>query len=122
MTATTAANVTLIDAEHGARPVEGRVDGERALVATTALEDATGWVLKPEGLCRGAVCVPVRDRDALVADGMIDLAAFAAALRRPIVVDAAEGVAAIGVPVEDRIAAMESLEAPDFDLPDVEDR
>jgi len=122
MTSTTAASVTLIDAEHGARPVEGRFDGDRAWVAAAALEAATGWVLKPEGLCRGAVCVPVRDRDTLVADAMIDLKAFAAALRRPIVVDAAERVAAIGVPVEDRIAAMESLEAPDFELPDVEDR
>ena len=122
MTSTTAANVTFIDAEHGARPVEGRVLDDRVLVAPQALLAATGWQLKPEGLCRGMVCVPVRDPDALLVDGMIDLAAFAAVLRSPLVVDVEEGIAAIGVPAEDRIAAMTSLQAPDFELPDVADR
>ena len=77
-------------------------------------------MLKPEGLCRESVCVPVRDREALVVDGSIDLAAFAAALHRPVVVDAAEGVAALGVPAAERVAAMETLEAPDFELPDLD--
>ena len=79
-------------------------------------------MLKPEGLCRGPVCVPVRDRDALVVDGAVDVAAFAAALRRPVVVDAVLGVVALGVAAAERVAAMESLEAPDFELPDVEDQ
>ncbi len=110
----------LIDAEHGARPVAGRIDGDRLLVEPAALEAVTGWVLKPEGLCRESVCVPVRDREALVVDGAIDLVAFAAALHRPIVIDAAEGAAALGVPAAERVAAMESLDAPDFELPDIE--
>jgi peroxiredoxin len=122
MTSTTAASVILIDAERGARPVDAGIDGVRVLVAPEAIEAETGWVLKPEGLCRGSVCVPVPDRAALVADGRIDVAAFAAALRRPIVVDAAEAVVAIGVPAVERVAAMESLAAPDFELPDIEDR
>ena len=63
--------------------MEARIDGDRVLVDPASLEAATGWVLKPEGLCRGSVCVPVRDRDALVVDGAIDVAAFAAALAAP---------------------------------------
>jgi peroxiredoxin len=118
----TASTATLIDAERGAHEVPATIEGGRVLIAPDALEAETGWVLKPEGLCRGPVCVPVRDRDALVVDGAIDVAAFAAALRRPIVVDAELGVVAIGVPASERVAAMESLEAPDFELPDVEDK
>jgi peroxiredoxin len=116
----TSSSAVLIDAEHGARAVAARIEGDRILVEPESLEAATGWVLKPEGLCRESVCVPVRDRESLVVDGAIDVAAFATALRRPVVIDAAEGVIAIGVPASEREAAMETLEAPDFELPDLE--
>jgi peroxiredoxin len=116
----TSSNATFIDVEQGAIAVDARIQGDHILVPPAALEAATGWVLKPEGLCRGPVCVPVRDRDALLVDGAIDVAAFAAALHRPAVVDAAEAVVAIGVPASERVAAMESLDAPDFELPDLE--
>jgi peroxiredoxin len=113
-------DAVLIDVEHGARPVPARFEGDRMLLAPHDLAEATGWALKPEGLCRGSVCVPVRDREALVHDGLVEVATFAAALRCPVVVDAAEQVAAIGVPAEERTAAMTSLDAPDFELPAVD--
>src|SRR4051812_3487792 len=99
----TSGAVTWIDAEHGPREVAARIDGDRVLVDPAALEAATGWTLKPEGLCREAVCVPVRDRGALVEDDLIDVAAFAAALQRPIVIDAGEAVVSIGDRVQERI-------------------
>lgn len=116
----TSSNAVWIDAEHGAREIDARFEGDRALVEPGALEAASGWVLKPDGLCRGSVCVPVRDRDSLVISDAIDVAAFAVAVGRPVVIDPGEGVIAIGVPAAERIAAMESLDAPDFELPDVE--
>jgi hypothetical protein len=87
-----------------------------------ALAAATGWTLKPEGLCRDAACVPVRDRAALVRDGRVSLAAVAALLDRPLALDVAEGVAALGASAAERGARLRSLEAPDFTLPDLDGR
>ena len=58
---------TLID---GDRVVALRASqhGERVRLAPEVLRDATGWELKPEGLCQGDLCVPVRDRAALADD------------------------------------------------------
>lgn len=60
------------------------------------IEAQTGWAVRPEGLCRGEVCVPVRPGDGVEVDGRIDLPRFAAALGRPLAVDDALGVALLG--------------------------
>jgi hypothetical protein len=60
------------------------------------LEDLTGWELKPEGLCRGDICVPTRHRPDIEADGQIDLRVFADLLARPLAVDDETQTAAIG--------------------------
>ena len=62
----------------------------------------------------------VPDRGALVSDAGLDLAALASALRRPVALDAAEGVAALGTPLDERAGKLATLEAPDFELPDLE--
>jgi hypothetical protein len=105
--------------------VDARVHGGRVSIAPAALRQALGWELKPEGLCRDATCVPVRDRTALVpdeADGGIDLEAFAAALGRPVAIEAEAGVAALGVAANERASQLATLEAPDFELPDLDGR
>ena len=84
------------------------------------LEQTLGWSLKPEGLCRGELCVPVRDRATLVRDGGIDLAAFASAVGQPLALDLGERAAALGTPSVDRAAMLDSGEAPDFTLPDLD--
>ena len=50
------------------------------------------------------------------------IAALAVAGDRPLAVDHEEGVAYLGVPATARAAALASLEAPDFSLPDLEGR
>jgi hypothetical protein len=102
--------------------VDASISGDRISLDPASLERALGWKLRPEGLCRGAVCVPVRDRDALAGAAGIDLAAFAAALDRPLALDTAERTAALGTPAAERRAALASLEAPDFTLPDLAGR
>jgi hypothetical protein len=78
---------------------------------------ATGFVLKPEGMCRGDLCVPL-PKDA-VRDGRVDIAAFWRRIDAPMVADAAGEVFSLGAAAEDRNAALEGLMAPDFTLPDL---
>jgi hypothetical protein len=112
---------TLIDGDHVAT-VFATVTGASVRLAPDALRDATGWQLKPQGLCQGDVCVPVRDRAALADASGVDLAAFARALDRPLALDVAERVAALGTSAQERGARMATLEAPDFELPDLHGR
>lgn len=89
-----------------------------AMIAAADLEAAIGWSLKPEGLCRGDVCVPLRDHTLAGAD-QLDVAKVAAALGQLIVVDASRGMAAIGTAAQSRIEQMATLQAPGFSLPRV---
>lgn len=54
----------------------------------------TDWQPKPEGLCRGEVCVPAPG--AIRADGTIDVRVAAERLGMPLVHDADHGVWALG--------------------------
>ena len=104
------------------RSVAADVREGRVLIAPDALKSGLGWELKPEGLCKGELCVPVRNRGALVPnaeDEAVDLAAFASALGRPLALDPDARVAALGVAAGERASQLATLEAPDFALPDL---
>jgi peroxiredoxin len=100
--------------------VMGMSEGGRLLVDPGSLAQALGWELKPEGLCRGDLCVPVADPGSLVVDGRLDLAAVANALGRPAVIDAEVGMAALGLASDERRRALVGLRAPGFSLPDLD--
>jgi hypothetical protein len=78
----------------------------------------TGWNLKPEGMCRDERCVPMPA--AAVSGDEVDVAAFWTKLGGPVVGSDLHDVWALGAPAEERNAALEGLEAPDFTLPDVD--
>jgi hypothetical protein len=103
-----------------ARTVAAEVDGERLLLDPAVLPGTMGWEWKPEGLCRGNVCVPVRDRERLLVGDRLDVGAVATALGRLAVVDAAAGIAAIALPKESRRQALHDHQASDFTLPDLD--
>lgn len=84
------------------------------------LTRATGWTLKPEGLCRDNVCVPVRDRDTLVRERRVDLRAFAATLGRPLALEPAAALAVLGEAPDTVGTQLASLTAPPFTLPDLD--
>jgi len=108
---------TLIDDE--VRDVALHPSGTSLRLDADDLEAATGWVLKPEGLCRGDVCVPVAptDRADLVDEGGVDLGVFARVLGRVVAIDVDRQAAVLGDGAADRRAALESLDAPDVALP-----
>lgn len=112
---------TIIDGSR-ATEVDAEVSGDRVVVADADLERATGWAVKPEGLCRGEICVPLRDGAGTAGAGRVDLGEVAAALRRPLAVDTGESAAALGASAGERAERLSSLEAPDFALLDLEGR
>jgi hypothetical protein len=108
-------SLTVID--EGARTIDGDFVDGRVLVGAAATREALGWELKPEGLCRADVCVPLPATAR--SDGRVDLAAAARALGRPVVADPELGVVAVALASEERRKALDELEAPPFTLPDL---
>jgi hypothetical protein len=109
---------TIID---DGRPLDVRacIDGGRVRLASDALRNALGIEIKPQGLCRGAVCVPIRDTAVLVTEDGIDLATCADLLGCPLALDVEARAGYLGVPAPDRGRDLASLDAPDFTLPDL---
>jgi hypothetical protein len=100
--------------------VDGRRDGDRLLIPVDSLATSTGWQLKPEGLCQGEICVPVRDPAGLVDGDHVDVAELAARVGRVVAIDTDEGIAVIGASATERAESMTSLRAPSFTLPDLQ--
>ena len=90
------------------RPVEidATVTAAGVRVEPDAIHTALGWELKPQGLCRGDTCLPVRPAHGLVHDDGVDLAALAALLDRPLALDVAERVAWLGASAAERGARL----------------
>ncbi|WP_205472664.1 TlpA disulfide reductase family protein [Nocardioides sp. SYSU D00038] len=111
-------SLTLVDLDGHAHELAA----EGGLVAAADLTAATGWVLKPEGLCRDETCVPLLGRVVAVPErpDRIDLAAWAAALGLLLVHDADEGVAALAPSAETHARQAADGRAPSLVLTDVD--
>jgi hypothetical protein len=91
---------------------------ERLSIPRSEFEAASGWSLKPQGACRGDVCVPLPP-DAVDDEGEVDVRAVAERLGMPLVHDADAGLWALG-PESLSGHALPSAEAPELVLPDVD--
>lgn len=87
---------------------------------------ATGWQWKPEGLCQGDICVPVPPAQRaqwVRGDGgtapQLDIAALWRHAGQPVVHDATGSTWVLGTGAAQRSAALDTLDAPDFQLPDL---
>lgn len=98
---------------------EGLAEADSVLVAPDDLPRVIGWELKPQGLCRGEVCVPLLGRDVVV-DGRIDLRLVADALRRPLAYDEDAGVGVLGASAAERTEQRAGMYVDDFALSDVD--
>lgn len=80
-----------------------------------AFEAGTGWALKPEGACKGEVCIPLGEP---VGD-RVDVEALARTMNLPLVEAPGQGLWALG-PESIGGRALTTAEAPDLALPDLD--
>jgi hypothetical protein len=84
-------------------------------VTNAELERRTGWALKPQGACKGEVCVPLPGR--LLDGDTVDLETLAPLLGMPLLHDESVGVWALGPEAGGR--ALTTAALPDLEFPDV---
>ena len=100
---------------------EGARPADELWLGAEPLSDLTGWKLRPEGLCRGDVCVPLGDaaRTRFIDGDAVNASGLWASLDRPVLHDGTASTWVLGEAAADRSRQLESLEAPDFTLPDI---
>jgi hypothetical protein len=116
--------MTTIISTGGVHKVTDRPDGTDLWLTPQKFEAVTGFALKPEGFCRDAVCIPIPPgRERHVHHGRkVNIAAFAELTHRPWVGTESGDCWVLEEPADARDAALRSLEAPDFALPDLDGR
>jgi hypothetical protein len=114
--------MTTIIAGDAIHDVAAKPSGADLWLEPRQFETITGFTLKPEGFCRDALCIPIPpQREAEFRHGgAINIAKFAELTRRPWVGTDRGDVWALEEPAETRNEALRSLDAPDFELPDVD--
>jgi hypothetical protein len=90
---------------------------ESLVVGLDQLEARTGWAIKPQGACKGEVCVPMPV--GTVANSTVDARVLAERLGMPLVADDAHGVWALGPETSITGRALTTAVAPDVILPDI---
>lgn len=103
-----------------ATAVDADLVDDLALVAPAALVTALGWELKPEGLCREDLCVPVGADAALRHGERVDLVAAARLLGSSTLLADDAPVLAVSVPANERQRGLRGRVAPDFTLDDLD--
>ena len=88
------------------------------------LEKVFGWTVRPEGVCKGQLCVPVppEREPEFWPDGAFDLAALSALLGETVVHSDDSSIWVFPTPASQLRERIQSLEAPDFALPDLDGR
>jgi hypothetical protein len=119
-------NATIIYEDRPAQTVEAWAEGDALWLSLADVANTTGWELKPEGVCRDELCVPIpagRSDEFLHKEGNVDwlnLSEFARYIEQPLAVDAKHAVWSFGTRPEERENRLTGSIAPDFTLADME--
>jgi hypothetical protein len=106
----------------------GLVSGDNVWLREADLSGATGWEIKPEGVCRDEMCVPLsggwgngllREEEG---ERWLDVTAFARHIEQPYVQESGKRVWSFGPPAHEWERRAASNTAPDFTLPDFNGR
>ena len=115
--------MTIVLTQQGPVDVSADAGDDGALwLSAQDTEAVSGWVMRSDGLCREDICVPVptAQPEEFVRDGLINLPAFWQRMNKPYAHSRNGDVWAFGEASEVRTAALDTLEAPDFSLPDLD--
>jgi hypothetical protein len=100
-----------------------RAEGASLWLDRDDVARATGWTWKPEGMCKGDLCMPLPRHGAPMADGdRLDVAAFWRHAGRPVAASRDGDLWVLGEDAATRADALASGEAPDVALPDLDGR
>jgi hypothetical protein len=113
---------TVLYQEHEAAASGAEPQGDELWLTLPELTAVSGWELKPEGVCKDEICVPVpaARRSALIREGdLFNLTEFARMIEQPFAHDARHAVWYFGPPAWDWKERLSSRQAPDFSLPDL---
>ena len=114
--------ITLLHEQRETTLPDARAQGDALWLGRDDIARATGWEWKPEGLCHADTCVPLPRDGSITRDGLLDLAAMWRHMGQPAVHDDSAQTWVLGTGAQQRSAMLETLEAPDFELPDLDGR
>ena len=113
---------------NGTVEIEGAHSDSRGLWIPASELPRIGWELRPEGACRGDLCVPIpkgREREFVRDDASgkyFNLTELADLRSQPVACTERGDVYAIGEPSDERASLLRGGAAPDFALPDLAGR
>jgi hypothetical protein len=117
-------HATIIYDDHATEITTVNDDAGQLWITTVDLKRATGFEVKPQGVCRNELCFPLpksREHELVrrsVGKTWFDLVAFARLVQQPIAHDEVLATWYFGLRSDQR-QGLSSLEAPDFTLPDM---
>ena len=116
--------ITVLHEQRETQCPDALADRDALWLDGPAIQEATGWTWKPEGLCHGDTCVPLppATKPELVRDGRLNIAAMWRHSGQPVVHDDAARTWVLGTGAAQRGAALATLQAPEFALPDLDGR
>ncbi len=84
-------------------------------ITRSEFEKGTGWQIKPEGACKGDICIPLKDP----VNDLVDIERIAEDMNLPLVAEPAHGIWALG---PDSIGGrtLSTAQAPNLTLPDLD--